>query len=78
MTPTRRHWSRKHGVWVYGEAGGGVHWFVLVPLRSCTVPEDQVQRTKIFSSELLSTARKHEAGWRRRPLETRAAYAVDD
>ncbi|CAK9229937.1 unnamed protein product [Sphagnum jensenii] len=71
MTPTRRHWSRKHGVWV-------AHSFVLVLLRSCTVPEDQVQRTKIFSSELCvppaSTRRAGGGGRSRR----RAAYAVDD
>lgn len=30
MTPTTRHWSRKHGVWVYG--GGGANSLV----RSCS------------------------------------------
>ncbi len=79
MTPTRRHWSTKHGVWVLW--GRGAHSFDLVLLRSCTVPEDQVQPrneranqpTKFFSSKLcLPPASTRRAGGRRRPLETRA------
>lgn len=47
------------------------HSFVLVLLRSCTVPEDQVQRTKIFSSELClppASTRRAGGGGRSRPV----------
>ncbi len=66
--------ARRVGVYL----GRGGHSFLLVLLRSCTVPEDP-SATNEWTSEptnkrfspanfVYRPARKHEAGWRRRPL----------
>jgi hypothetical protein len=87
MTPTRRHWSRKHGVWVYIWGGAVIRSFLFffvhaqfLKIQVQPTNERANQPTKDFLQQTLFTAppastRRAGGGGR---FETRAAYAVVD